>query len=54
MRETTAGHNLLHMRWGTTFQIAQGRMVRKETTVTVNKVTVSFLSFESAVPALGV
>ena len=28
-------------------------MVRIETTVTINKVTVSFLSFESAGPALG-
>ena len=28
-------------------------MVRKDTTLTANKVTVSFLSFEIAVPAVG-
>ena len=53
MREITAGHNLLHTRWGTTFEIAQGRMVRKEATETINKVTVSFLSVERIGPALG-
>ena len=55
MRNKAAGHNLLLivMRWGITVQITAGRMVRIETTVTINKVTVSFLSFESAGPALG-
>ena len=54
MRKKTAGHNLLLiMRWWVTFQITSGRMVRKEITVTINKVTVSFLSVERAGPALG-
>ena len=55
MRKKTAGHNLLLIivPWKITVQIAQGRMVRKETTVTINKVTVSFLSVERAGPALG-
>ena len=34
-------------------QISPGRMVRKEATVTINKVTVSFLSVEGTDPALG-
>ena len=34
-------------------QISPGRMVRKEATVTINKVTVSFLSVERTGPALG-
>ena len=34
-------------------QISPGRMVRKEATVTINKVTVSFLSVERTDPALG-
>ena len=34
-------------------QISLGRTVRKETTVTINKVTVSFLSVERTGPALG-
>ena len=33
-------------------QIVRGRMVRKETTVTINKVTVSFLSVERIGAAL--
>ena len=41
------------MWWWITFPITQGRMVRKETTVTVNKVPVSFLSFERTGPVLG-
>ena len=53
MRKKTAEHNLLCMRRAITLQITQGRMVRTETTVTVDKVTVSFLSCESAGPALG-
>ena len=53
MRENTAGHNLLHMRWRTTVEIATGRIVRKEATVTINKVTVSFLSVERIGPTLG-
>ena len=53
IRKKTAGHNLLHIRWKTTVQIAQGRIVRKEATVTITKVTVSFLSVERIGPALG-
>ena len=53
MRKMTAGHNLICMCRVITLQITPGRMVRTETTVTVNKVTVSFLSCESAGPALG-
>ena len=33
-------------------QIVRGRMLRKETTVTINKVTVSFLSVERIGAAL--
>ena len=41
------------MPWVIIVQITPGRMVRKETTVTINNVTVSFLSVERAGPALG-
>ena len=34
-------------------KMSPGRMVRKEATVTINKVTVSFLSVERTGPALG-
>ena len=55
MRLSTAGPTctLLYMWKWITVQIIQGRMVRKEATVTINKVTVSFLSFERTGPALG-
>ena len=42
MRQRAAGHTLLHMWWRMTLiQVTPGRMVRKETTVTIHKVTVS-------------
>ena len=55
MRSSTAGPTctLLYMWKWITVQIIQGRMVRKEATVTINKVTVSFLSVERTGPALG-
>ena len=55
MRLSTAGPTctLLYMWKWITVQIIQGRMVRKEATVTINKVTVSFLSVERTGPALG-
>ena len=55
MRLSTAGPTctLLYMWKWIKVQIIQGRMVRKEATVTINKVTVSFLSVERTGPALG-
>ena len=54
MCKSTAGYtSLLIWRRTTMIQISPGRMVRKEATVTINKVTVSFLSVERTGPALG-